>query len=942
MILRSLVLKFIYIMLVVNTAFGQYGKITGFIIDNETHLPLVGVNVIVDKTYYGAVTDQDGRYFILNIRPRQYDVKASMIGYQAIIKKNVIVSNNRTTKIDFLLDTSPVELEAIVVSAERPPIIEDQTHSSTFVHSEVIENSASQGLREIIDLVSSISKESDGSFSVRGGPADDLKFYVNGVDQSKVGTSRPGSVGQLDNRNWLQDFNPLAVREMEIIVGGFNAEYGQAQSGVVNVITKDGGSDISGKLQYEYGAPGKYHYGHYLYDQEKCVEWQNWGDIENWIGWNNTLSENERLPEDSLSFLYNKWVENHTPGPDHLGGAYDYRKFSYNRVLFGIGGPFGKDLNFFISGEDRKEPTRIPTNQQINHYQNYTLSLNKHFSNSKLYFTGQYAHLNGGNVGTYQSSITSAGRQGKHKYALERDNDRNEYVTSQSLKWTHNINKSAFYDIQLYHSYEMSRCVQDAIAGASNPWWIVGGPWDEGYLKNSISYNIFTEDTRIHIVRAISSVTVQIGNHHLLKAGISAKYMDIFTNNESTTPNRWITSFSYSSYYSVNPYCFSAYIQDKMEFGQMIANVGARVDGYNFNTSYYSNRFNPFYQGTGAAAVGDPTTAYSDLHVIVSPRLGISYPISEYTAFHFQYGHFSAMPLFRYGIKRTTLFGWWALGNPDIDYNKTVSYEFGIQHNMGGQHRFDATLFYNDRVDQTTTLLIHSKTGNIRKNQAYQTYDNSGYGESKGIEVSFENIRNSADWRWYYKVSYTLSRTSGGAYGSNELWSDDPDDPRNYLSKRSANANLSGTDRLHKMRAFFIYKTPGKFGPKMLTIHPFGEVQIRLIYSMQSGRPFTYVTTFDDYLDMSNNRRYPLEHKTNLRIDRYISLKKLKSLHFGVRIENLFNNKWLTPMNDEDIEKWVTKNITYDDPKSPSFTYNYFRTYWNEPLHVYFTLGIDF
>jgi len=924
----------------ISQAYAQYGKISGKITDVETEQPLIGADVTAVGTAKGGFANEDGQYFILNLRPGTYKIKAHMVGYKTVIKTGVNISINKTTFLDFELKSSAIMGDSVTVVAERPVIRKDKTHSSTVMSSEQVTDAPIEGLREAVDLVAGISRSSDGTFQVRGGPTDDLKFYIDGVEQDKSAIARPGYGNNLDNRNWNQDFNPLAVEEMEVIIGGFNAEYGRAQSGVVNVVTKEGSKNLSSSVRLEIRPPGKYHWGPYLYSKKESAEWENWGDFTAWEEWNSTRPEDSRISEDSLHYLHDKWKRNHIPGSQHKGGAYDYRDLIYTRTLFSLSGPLGNAMTFFLSGEDRREPTRVPTFQQENVYQNLSLTVSFPFkSRYKLLFTGQASHLNGGNAGTYQGDIRNAGRPGNFKYALERENGRDEWINSQSIKWIHNLSQKAFYEVQFYHKEETARSIPIMISGANDPWWIVGGPWDEGYLKNNMGRSAYFEDSKVDVYELSTDGEFQVDANNMVEAGLIMKYWDLFVIGESLGPAGWIGRIGLATHYKGNPYYFAGYIQDKMEYGMMIANLGLRIDGYDVNTPFYSNRFNPFYQAEGSNSVGDPTTTMPESRVKVSPRLGLSYPITENTALHFQYGHFNAMPQHRYTMYRNTLFGWRFLGNPDMGFLTTISYEGGIQQSIGDKLRLEVTAYYNDRISQSTNLRIHAPTGNIRDGGWYLSYDNSGYGDSKGIEVNLETHRLSVHDRWYYKISYSLSRTTAGTYGAAEIWSEDPDDPRNKLNMRNANAYLTSSDRTHMIRSFVRYGIPEGKGVKIFGIRPFEKFMFSLIYTAQSGQPYTYVTSFDEYLDVVNNRRYPIEHKTDLRLNRRLTFGGIETF-VGIRIENLFDNQWLTPMSTTELEDWVLDNVTIGDPESAQNKFNYFQEYRNEPFQWYLTLGI--
>jgi hypothetical protein len=129
---------------------------------------------------------------------------------------------------------------------------------------------------------------------------------------------------------------------------------------------------------------------------------------------------------------------------------------------------------------------------------------------------------------------------------------------------------------------------------------------------------------------------------------------------------------------------------------------------------------------------------------------------------------------------------------------------------------------------------------------------------------------------------------------------------------------------------------------------PFQNSVFSLTYTAHSGVPFTYTTSFD-LQDVVNNRRYPLESNFDFNFTKEIYVSDIK-LILGLRVMNLFNNKWLTPMESvnerQDKINWVERGITIDnpvdDPNKRSYLLYPFRAYRNTPREVYFTLGIGF
>jgi hypothetical protein len=141
------------------------GKISGTVKDAASGEPLIGANVVILGTSLGASTDLDGNYFILNIPTGRYSIQASMIGYQRVIQRDVIVDIGRTTAADFQLKASAIEQEAVVVEATRPDVEREKTSTSEIIRSEDVQQIA--GMRDINDVIGLAADVTDGHF--RGG-----------------------------------------------------------------------------------------------------------------------------------------------------------------------------------------------------------------------------------------------------------------------------------------------------------------------------------------------------------------------------------------------------------------------------------------------------------------------------------------------------------------------------------------------------------------------------------------------------------------------------------------------------------------------------------------------------------------------------------------------------------------------------------------------------
>jgi len=251
---------------------GTTGKIAGKVTDMSGE-PLIGCNIIVEGTSLGAATNLAGEYYILNIPPGSYNLKAIMIGYSIVQMKDLHVIVDLTAKANFSLTTEAIEGEEIVVTAEKPIVRLDQTSMSAVVSAEDLDNLPVSDIGDVIELQAGVVRDQGGGFHIRGGRSGEVSFWVDGVSTSDA----------YDGSSGLEVENS-GIQEIQVISGTFNAEYGQAMSGIVNVVTKDGGDKYEGRIEYYSGG---YHTNHSdLYSMASPFsQWQSFSDFNNNGNW---------------------------------------------------------------------------------------------------------------------------------------------------------------------------------------------------------------------------------------------------------------------------------------------------------------------------------------------------------------------------------------------------------------------------------------------------------------------------------------------------------------------------------------------------------------------------------------------------------------------------------------------------------------------------------
>lgn len=229
--------------LITSSAIAQTtGKITGKVIDKETGEPLPYVNVIIVGTHMGAATSLDGTYFIINVPVGEYTVKASIIGYKVMTVENVKVSAGLTTVLNFQLEPTVLELEEVVVTAKRPIVQKDVTSTVRLIEGETIERMPVREFQEVVALQAGAvetGRALSGGLHVRGGRSNEVVYIVDGINVNDPVRNVPGVI-----------LAASAIEELQFLSGGFNAEFGEAMSGVVNIVTKEGGAKYGSRIRY--------------------------------------------------------------------------------------------------------------------------------------------------------------------------------------------------------------------------------------------------------------------------------------------------------------------------------------------------------------------------------------------------------------------------------------------------------------------------------------------------------------------------------------------------------------------------------------------------------------------------------------------------------------------------------------------------------------------
>jgi outer membrane receptor protein involved in Fe transport len=833
--MRKPVLLAIAAFAVLTCASGLYagiaGKIAGMVVDAETGEPLTAVNVVLEGTTMGGITNLEGLYYVVNVPPGTYSVKATMMGYQAVLSDGTIVSADFTTTVDFEL--SPAVLDVvpeIVVTAERPLIRKDMTSSVSIMEHEEIAMLPIESPFDIVSFQAGAAVDRRG-IHVRGGRETEVAYAVNGASILDPVFSRASA-----------SYDESAIQEMVILSGGFNPEYGNAQSGIVNVITREGGLSFRGEVEKSF-----------------------------------------YLPIETL------WKAADSAKRYDTG-------FSTTKLTFSGPTPWTDQIRFFVSGEtsdweDWDPHVHVLPNQGRDLDQVIWKATGFPGNNMKLFCEGLYYNT--------QFRSWEAQRQKVPETFLGYDRETLIGLVGVSQM----INHDTYYDLTL------SRFATSYHVAQPGKWWDLkksqewnttpvseggGGlnlqpEYDEdNFIIGGDNPLFHHSESEIYSVR--TSITSQVDGHHQVKIGGELSRYET-SHEEIYAPAGNV----YRNDYSVKPTYTVAYVQDKVEYSGLIVNTGLRLDAFDPNFGYPSDPVYPWDpsiqipgpEGGGPDNTEPPLWNLKDASVKyqISPRLGISHPVSEKTVLHFTYGHYFQVPAFRYMFTNTKydMGGHWPLiGNPDLKPERTVSYEIGVEHLLAQDLMVDLTGFYKDIDDLISTVVINDARDPDTPADAteYSTYMNTDWGNVRGFEITMQK-KLREDWmgRLIYTYMIAKGRSSDVTEGYQNRFDDNvPPSKEYYLD----------WDRRHTLVLDMGYGSRDSWAANVL-----------LKYA--SGSPYTPVENTRSAQPEQNTARFPSTAIVNVKLSKDLHLYGLTEQLF-LQIENLFDKRNLVAFDDGDTD----------------------------------------
>lgn len=906
---------------------GTTGKVAGKVTDSETGLPMPGVNVVLDGTSLGASTDADGNYTILNIPPGIYSMSFSMIGYSKFKVKEVRVVIDLTTNINAALALSIIESEEVTIVAERPVVAKDVSNSMMNISSQTIESLPIQSVDEVLTLQAGIEQGSNGIL-VRGGSANQTVFMVDGFSLNDERSNIPYTGVALSS-----------IEEIQIQTGGFNAEYGNIRSGLVNVVTKEGRDIYSGTITVRISPAASKHFGNSIYDADSYFNrpyldpdvaytgttngaWDSYTQRQYPIfeGWN-SISES----------LLNDADPNNDLSPEEAKLLYEYqhrrqgdiKKPDYS-VDFGFGGPvpfvgdYLGNMKFYLSHFNEQDVFIFPLSRESFNENNTQIKLSSQLGRDfKLIISGLYGEVY--SVSPYNWTTTPTG------YVLRSDSEiadlvnsssgnsilympgyfspTNIYNTNISAKLTQVLSSDSYYELKLSHKESKYNTFEMSLRDTNKSFEVVPGYFvDEapygywGYSTSGVDgmsmggwMNLGRDDSKITTTSLDFDITSQLNQSNEFQAGLEFTLNRLDINSSAYSPS--MSTWTREMIYDLSPYRIAAYFQDKLEFEGFIMNAGVRFDYSSSNVNWYELDYYDklLSAGYGNTLEDDSQSKNIGGKLYVSPRLGVAHPITDDSKLYFNYGHFrsEASSSYRFRLQRESNGLVTSLGNPNLELEKTVAYEIGYSQNILDQYLLNIAAYYKDITNQPGWIYYQNLNSSVQYNLAA----NNNYEDIRGFEITLSKTRGS----WFRGfINYTYHVETSGYFGYTNYY-EDPQLQREYLKE-----NPYQTKPMPRpfARANIEFLTPVDFGPNWGGIYPLEQIRLNVLADWKSGEYDTYNP--NDLAGVVNDVQWVDWYNVDLRFSKVFSFSDF-NLQFYLDISNALNHKSLNYAGFSDI-----------------------------------------
>jgi outer membrane receptor protein involved in Fe transport len=908
------------------------------------------------------VTNNEGYYAIINVRPGTYSVRASFVGFTPVRAENVQVNIDQTTALDFEMQVEAVGMDEVIVTVQRPVVQRDVSASLANITPEQMENLPVASVADVISLQAGF----EPGLEVRGSGGNQVAFAVDGISYTNPRSNNPNT-----------EISFTSIDEVQVQTGGFSAEYGNVRSGLINVVTKEPSRDrYTADVILRYSPPS----------QKNFTEFgSGFGDVENGFNAYPRLSRDQYLDpttgemcEVSLCGVgilpahlrtqyeqfggWNGLADGSGYTPEQLRAAQEwiYRKdFEISEPDYEVDGtitgpvpgigPMLGDLRFSASVRRAQEAFVIPGQRSAETRQTFQGKLVSnvgpgmklvlsgiHNKTEAIAFTGEgmgYVNVSAG-VPEYTwddrnyiegnlAGFSDAETFGDWLYSPHDITN-----TLYSMEFTHTLSAKTFYEVKLQRNgvkdltgapharlrdangeVAVVRCVtpslqiREASSCGENEVPLTEAPfgYNSQYETTATGQNLGSQrgDARDSSQVARWSgrfdITSQVNRFMQVKGGVEFLYSDydvFFGSWDPANPHQENERYRWDR----SPIQGGLYGQTKLEFKGMVANLGLRADYFHAGGEWYDyTAFSTLFSASqGFNTLDQAETTPTERNLTLSPRLGVSFPVTDNSKFYFNYGHFRQMPdpfrLFeiQYGAFTTQIT---RIGNPSIILPKTVAYELGFEQNLLDLFLVRLAGFYRDISDEGRDVTYVSIDGLVN----YARQEPLGWGDNRGFEVTLEKTRG--DWLRGF-VNYTYLSRKNGRFGYGTI----SENRREFIQMVESPTSLDQNSRVPEPYANVNLELhfPKDFGPAVAGANLLGDWRVNLLGEWRNGAPSSWDIGGNNFTlrGTGNDRRiaYNVKWKDFWMFDMRLSKNFSTSVgraQFYVDIENVFNIRQL-------------------------------------------------
>ncbi len=930
---------------------GTTGKIRGLVRDATSGELLPSVNVIISHVWndrqaipfqsnLGAATSVNGEFIILRVPPGTYSLTATIMGYTPQMQQHVQVNIDRTTIIEFKLQPKVLEGGEVVITAQKDLLQVDVAATENYITAEQYNNTPfANRIESVLGLQSGVSGNIiEGEIAIRAGMTHEVGFLLDGISMTDKKFNRP-----------VISVQPGMVQEIKIMRNGFNAEYGQSRSGMINVVSKNPGDNYNFSIDYQFDPKQRPHYGRSVYDLDYRWEWRlmagpnaftggelflpegREGITKTWIGWNkysqNLMTDknpnNDLTPEEAFELW--KW---------------QHRPMQYgNRNGHNIDATFSGKVplipwraKFLLGGKYEYHPYLFP--QSRTHYDERIGSykmVNDLTSNLKLTLNSMYSEVRSITQGFSYDNFLNEDRLSYNGVSLDLYYPFSQpiidrYTTMLGARFTHTVNPELYYELNLNHFYikwhigrpdsaraEDGRYFHGRLYYDPQSGWI---PREKGNDDMVSGYRLYGgamtwDDSYNRRTTLNGSMTWQFHPAHEFKSGFEFNY-DILREDRI----QWLNedpSQEFKFDYKVKPIEGALYLQDKVEFQGMIANIGLRLDYLNTNSERPDQRLVLKYANNLALwedfLAGKYPTYRAKPKYYLSPRVGISHPLSEHSKIYFNYGHFVQTPLST-GLYTTVSDGalqrMMYLANPDLPFEKTIAYELGYDLGLSDFFQLHIGAFFKDYYD------LYSRVANAHTDQSLviETPADDFYAEIRGVEIEIRKTygRFINGWINYNYIKKAQANLGMPPTSWIPIVTDDPKIGRNGVLwgiPRSTIVTIQPN-----ARGVITFTAPADWGPRLWHYPVLQNTNLSLQLFYQSGNQYRHPNASFRILHPDVWFRELDRYWANMRLSRLFQIKstnfelymdvsnilhtKFRNVPGGKANEDYFNDLWST------------------------------------------------